>query len=272
LQQRAFRLRRSLIMSCKAEGSSLVVKGLSWGPDAGRTIIQDISFSVASGELLAIIGANGAGKSSLLRCLFRASKLRSGSITLDGEDVRGMEARHFARKVATVLQEAPAEFPFTVHDVVMTGRLPHKRGMGWNEEDRHEVEHALEHLNLQGFSNRQFGSLSGGEKQRVLIARALAQEPRLLILDEPTNHLDIRQQLEILGLLRTLGITVITTLHDITLAARFATRVIVLCDGRMLADGPPATALDSAVIRSAFAVETSAHAANVAFHLPGKVA
>jgi iron complex transport system ATP-binding protein len=253
---------RGGFMSCHASGASLCVRDLSWspafGPARGKSIISGISFDLEPGGMLALVGPNGAGKSSLLRCLFRANRSSNGTITLDGIEIGTIPPRDFCRKVATVLQEAPSDFPFSVLDVVIAGRLPHKSGFSWSEEDRAEARHALEHLDLLPLSDRLFSSLSGGEKQRVLIARALAQEPQLLILDEPTNHLDIRHQLEILTLLKELGITVIASLHDITLAARFASRVLVLSGGRMLADGPAEASLDPAMIRRAFEVEAIA--------------
>jgi iron complex transport system ATP-binding protein len=242
-------------MACGVKGLPLSATGICWGPGRDRHIIRNISFDVMGGQFLAILGANGAGKSSLLRCLFRSHRPAAGSILLDGRDIATIEHRRFAQQVATVLQETPGDFPFTVRDVVLAGRLPHRTGLTWSKADFHSMDHALEHLDLQRLAKRQFASLSGGEKQRVLIARALAQEPGLLVLDEPTNHLDIRHQLEILAMLKGLGITVIATLHDMTLAARFADQVIVLSEGQMLAHGLPEEALNTETIRRAFGVK-----------------
>jgi iron complex transport system ATP-binding protein len=247
-------------MACNADGLGLSVRGLCWGPDRQRMIIRDISFDVQPGSFLAILGANGAGKSSLLRCLYRVNRPLAGLILLDGRDILSLEHRQFAQMTATVLQEMPGDFPFTVRDVVMTGRLPHRKGIGWTKEDRHEVEHAMEHLDLLLLAKRPFGSLSGGEKQRVQIARALAQEPGLIILDEPTNHLDIRHQLEILAMLKGLGMTVIATMHDMAMASRFADQAIILSGGSMLTSGTPQEALTGSNIRTAFGVEANRHA------------
>ncbi|MDK1373322.1 MULTISPECIES: ABC transporter ATP-binding protein [unclassified Sinorhizobium] len=245
----------------RGAGASLRVEGLEWGPRAGLRLVRNIGFSIAPGNRLAIIGPNGAGKTSLLRCLYRAVEPVAGRIEVDGVNLWGMSAREAARTIAVVLQEMPGDFPFSVRDVVMMGRIPRREGIsGWSDRDRERVAHALEHLDLAHLARRQFATLSGGEKQRVLIARALAQEPKIIILDEPTNHLDIRHQLEILDLLQTLKLTIVTTLHDINLAAEFATDVAILTEGRLAAFGPPETVLRPAALSAAFGVHATAHA------------
>ena len=243
-------------MGCEAQASKLSVEAVSWGPKRQHLIIRDITFSVGAGEMLAIIGPNGAGKSSLLRCLFNGQKPTSGHVMLDESEVSTLSARMRAQKIAVVLQDTPAEFPLRVIDLILLGRLPHRQGLtSWSDLDRQAALHALDHVELRSFAYRMVQSLSGGERQRVLVARALAQQPSLIILDEPTNHLDIRQQLECLSLLKGLGITVITTLHDIALAARFADRIIVLSQGRIVADGVPQAALSATTLRSVFGVD-----------------
>lgn len=247
-------------MTCVSQGIDISASDLSWAPRGGRRLIDSISFSVAAGERLAIVGPNGAGKSSLLRLLYRAHRPRHGLVRLGGEDIWLMKPNDFARQVAVVLQESVTSFPFSVRDVVMMGRIPWRRGMGqWTDDDRAVTQHALEHLKLTGLAQRQFPSLSGGEKQRVLIGRALAQRPKLLILDEPSNHLDIRHQLEILDLLGGLGITIIATLHDINLASGFASRAGVMKDGRMIAFGLPEQVFTRETIADAFAVDARSH-------------
>lgn len=248
-------------MSCSSEGVALSAHELSWAPKGGRDLIHGISFSLASGERLAIVGPNGAGKSTLLRLLYRACRPVRGEVRLGGEDIWSLRPQAFARKVAVVLQENQTVFPFSVRDVVLMGRIPWRRGLGhWSDEDHAATQHALEHLGLEELALRQFPSLSGGEKQRVLIARALAQSPRLLVLDEPSNHLDIRHQLEILGILKGLGITVVATLHDINLATGFATQAAVMKRGRMIASGRPDDVLTRSTIGSAFDVVADRHA------------
>ena len=230
------------------------VSGVFWGPRRQPDILHDLHFSVAEGEVVAICGANGAGKSSLLRLLYRHQAPRKGTVRLMGRDLWLMKAPEAARIVAAVLQEQPTDFALSTRQIVALGRLPHRKGLGPGSKDNAVVQAAILRMDLTHLADRAFGTLSGGERQRVMVARALAQEPRVLVLDEPTNHLDIRHQLELLALLRGLGLTVITTLHDLTLAAEFADRILVLAEGRILADAPPDRALCEATIARAFNV------------------
>lgn len=230
------------------------LSGVSWGPARQPDILHDLTFTVAKGEVLAICGANGAGKSSLLRLLYRHQAPRKGTVRLLGRDLWQMKAPEAARIVAAVLQEQPTDFGMTTRQIVSLGRMPHRKGFGPSQTDIAVVEASLHRMDLTTFADRPFGTLSGGERQRVMVARALAQEPQVIVLDEPTNHLDIRHQLELLALLRGLGLTVITTLHDLTLAAEFADRIMILHQGRIIADAPPENALCEATIASAFNV------------------
>ena len=249
----------------------LQVCNVTWGPKRAPAILHDISFSLAEGEVLAICGANGAGKSSLLRLLYRHQAPLSGRVILNGRDLWQTPAREVARSIAAVLQEQPTDFALTPREIVSLGRLPHRQSMGASLRDRAITDAALSRMDLVPFADRRFGTLSGGERQRVMVARALAQEPRILILDEPTNHLDIRHQLELLRLLRGLGLAVVCTLHDLTLAAAFADRVVILDQGRVIADAPPDEALTEATIARAFHVATridrSGAAPRFSFHL-----
>jgi iron complex transport system ATP-binding protein len=255
---------------------ALSLAGVHWGPTGGGDIVSDISFDVAKGEIMAICGANGAGKSTLLRLLYRHHKPRRGTVRLLGRNIWEMRADEAARHLAAVLQEQPTDFALTARQIVALGRLPHRRG--WSaglatpgEADQRIIEAAIARMNIASMADRPFGTLSGGERQRVMVARALAQEPEIIVLDEPTNHLDVRHQLELLALLKGLGITVITTLHDLTLAAEFADRVLLLSRGRILADGPPAEALNEATVAAAFHVtariDRSGPAPRFSFHL-----
>lgn len=235
--------------------SLLRVEGLTWGPKRGPVVLHPTSFSVEAGSVLGIVGANGAGKSTLLRLLYRYLRPDAGRVVLDNRDIWSMPARDVARSVAVVLQEQPTDFALTVGEIVALGRTPHRTGFtNGGAADAGIVTDALARLDLGAFAHRLFGTLSGGERQRVMIARALAQQPRLLILDEPTNHLDICHQLEVLALIRGLGPTIVTSLHDINLAATTADEVLVLAKGHTLACGPPQEVLTEALIAQAFGV------------------
>ncbi len=229
--------------------------GLSWAAAPGKPILEGVSFSLAAGRTMGVVGANGAGKSTLLRLLYRYYRPSAGAVSFDGRDLWSMPARAVARRVAAVLQEQPTDFALTVREIVALGRTPHRRGLAsGGARDAEIVDQVLDRLDLHGFAPRAFGTLSGGEKQRIMVARALAQEPEVLILDEPTNHLDIRHQLEVLGLVRNLGVTVVTSLHDLNLAMVLCDDVLVLHKGRAIAFGPPDEALTPDIVSRAFAV------------------
>ncbi|MEU7000391.1 ABC transporter ATP-binding protein [Nonomuraea sp. NPDC046570] len=228
----------------------------------GRALVQDVCLDVAPGEVVALVGPNGAGKSTLLRTLYRALRPTSGRVTLDGEDVWRMTGRRLARRLAAVLQETPGEFELTVYDVVAMGRTPYKRAFqGDDADDRDIVTGALGDLDVADLAQAPFDRLSGGEKQRVLIARALAQRAGTMVLDEPTNHLDLRHQLDALRLVRRLGVTAVVALHDLNLAAAFCDRICVMDSGRLVAAGPPAQVLTASLLATVYRVdaEVSAH-------------
>lgn len=256
--------------------TAVEVLGVCWGPKGRPDILSDISFAVPQGQVMAICGANGAGKTSLLRLLYRHHAPRGGSVRLMGRDIWAMAASEAARHLAAVLQEQPADFALTARQIVALGRLPHRKAWGNGRAtsggaDAAIIGSLIQRMDLTGMADRPFATLSGGERQRVMVARALAQEPRIIVLDEPTNHLDIRHQLELLALLKGLGLTVIATLHDLTLAAEFAERVLILREGRILADGPPEEVLTEVTLAQAFNVrariDRSGDAPRFSFHL-----
>ncbi len=239
-------------MSCPPTlPTTLTLEGVSWG----NGILHPVSLSLGAGRVLAVLGANGAGKSTLLRVIYRYNRPQTGRVLVDGADIHRLPARAVAQRVAAVLQEQPTDFALTVAEIVALGRAPHRRALaGPSARDLHLVEHALERLSLRDMAHRAFGTLSGGERQRVMVARALAQEPGLIVLDEPTNHLDIRHQLEVLRLVRGLGVTVVASLHDINLVHGFADDLLVLAGGRALACGPVSDVLTPDLIARAFGV------------------
>ena len=228
----------------------------------GRDLVHQVSLEVAEGEVLGLAGPNGAGKSTLLRTLYRARRPTGGRVLLDGEDVWRMPAGRLARRLAAVLQESGGDFELSVYDVVAMGRTPHKRAFdGDNAADRAIIADALERLDVADLAYAPFDRLSGGEKQRVLIARALAQRPATMVLDEPTNHLDLRHQLDALNLVRGLGVTAVVALHDLNMAAAFCDRICVMDAGRVVALGTPADVLTPALLAEVYRVD-----AEVAIH------
>ena len=209
----------------------------------GREIIDDVSLAVAPGEWLNIVGPNGAGKTTLLRVLAGLTEF-DGSITVHDRDVRGMKRKDLARLVALVPQIPLIPAGMTVAHYVLLGRTPHMRPLA--SEGRADIEaatNALERLELLTFADRAVTTLSGGERQRVLVARLLAQDAPIALLDEPTNALDVGHQQQVLDLVDELrhdhGITVVATMHDLTLAAQYGDRVALLADGRLAATGSP---------------------------------
>ena len=232
----------------------LRVENVCWSVDH-QPILQEICLEVQAGTFVGIIGPNGSGKSTLLRCVYRALKPHAGSIHLDECNLFSLSPRKSAQRMAVVLQEMPTQFDFTVREMVAMGRTPHKTMFESDTaEDHGIVESALGQVKMLHCAERNFSTLSGGEKQRVLIARALAQQTDFLVLDEPTNHLDIRYQLEVLELVKTLGMTTLAALHDLNLAAYYCDLLYVLNAGQVVASGTPEAVLTETMIRDVYGV------------------
>ena len=222
----------------------------------GRRIVSDVDIDVPDGWFVGLLGPNGSGKSTILKALYRVHHPVSGRVLLDGTDLLSMPQKEAARRVAVVAQETTVEFDFTVFEMVMIGRTPHKRAFDRdNDMDRAIVEQAIERVGCEDLIDRSFNTLSGGEKQRVLIARAIAQGADHLILDEPTNHLDIRYQVEVLELVAGFGMTVLAALHDLSLAALFCDTVYLLADGRIVTSGPPKAVITAEMVRHAYGAD-----------------
>ena len=235
----------------------LTVDDLSWSPNRStQVLLHKTSFELEAGRILCVVGPNGAGKTTLLRLLYRFHSPTTGTVRIDGDDIWELSARDTAQRVAAVLQEQLSDFALTVREIVALGRTPHRRGFAGTlgARDRNIIDDALEQLSLQALAHRHLGTLSGGERQRVMVARALAQEPQLLILDEPTNHLDIRHQLEVLDLIRTLPLTIVTSLHDLNLAANVCDDLLLLDSGQTVGFGPPSHVLSETAVSDAFHV------------------
>ena len=234
----------------------LQISELAWSPNGEQALLDGIELAVGDGQLVGLLGPNGSGKTSLLRCAYRFQRPDQGRVELDGEALWSRSPRWCAQRVAVVLQEFPQDFGLTVAEVAAMGRTPHK-GLfdGDDQADVALVEQALARVGLTEHKRQAFAHLSGGEKQRVLLARALVQQPTLLILDEPTNHLDPRYQLELLRLIKTLGLATLASFHDLNLAAAFCDRLYVLDHGRVVANGTPAEVLTEALLAEVYGVQ-----------------
>ena len=223
------------------------------------TVLRALEFTLRPGEVLAFIGPNGAGKTTLLKALARLLRPKTGTVLLDGQNVWHLSPRQMARRSALAPQQENTHWPATVEQAVALGRAPHR---GWllpySTWDRHVLEHVLTQTGLQALRQRLVTELSGGEQRRVILARALAQEPQILLLDEPTTHLDLKYQIEVLALVRRLahqdGLTIAVALHDLNQAAFCADRLALLRDGSLLALGSPAEVLTPDRLAQAYEV------------------
>lgn len=238
-------------------GRFLEVSGLECGYD-GRRVILGLDAALDSGEFVGVIGPNGSGKTTLLRAVGRVLKPWRGTVHLNGLDIYRTAPKEIARLVATVPQETPITFGFAVRDVVMMGRLPHlKRFAAEGSEDATTVARAMTLAGVSELAERPITELSGGEKQKVIIAQALAQDPRLLLLDEPTSHLDISHQLEVLALFKSLsrsGLAVLAVFQDLNLAAHYCDRLLVMTGGQVRVDGSPEEVLTPETLQKYFGV------------------
>ncbi len=234
----------------------LRIQSLSVGYGA-RLVLHDINLHIKAGEIMALIGPNGAGKTTLIRAVSGVIRPKSGILQAGGEDLAGMTASQRARRLAVVPQARNLPDPYTVWQTVLLGRTPH---LGWlgqpTERDRERVRWALERTESLDLAERRIGELSGGEQQRVLLARALAQETPILLLDEPTAHLDLHHQTTLLDLVHALTrenhLTALMALHDLNLAALYADRVALMVDGRLQAVGTPAEVLTAERLSEAY--------------------
>jgi iron complex transport system ATP-binding protein len=221
----------------------LKAEGLSGGY-LRDTVVKKISLEVRTADFLGVIGPNGSGKTTLLRLLTKVLPVRQGSVFFSGENINRITLNDFCRKAAFVSQETAVNFPFTVMEIVLMGRIPHLgRFQAEGKKDISIAEDAMAMTDTLRLKNKMIDELSAGERQRVLIAKALAQEPRLLFLDEPTSHLDIGHQIQVLDLLRTLNhsqkLTIVMVLHDLNLAGEYCNRIVLLNRGEVFAQGAP---------------------------------
>ncbi len=207
----------------------------------GHPALRDVTLSVDEGEMLGVIGPNGSGKSTLLKCINHVLQPQKGTIFIDGQPSDELDRKELARRFSYVPQQDKGGFPSTVFDTILLGRLPYLR---WRPgpEDRQIVREVMEKLDLTDLAQRDVNQLSGGQRQKVLIARALAQKPQVILLDEPTNNLDLKHQLEIMNLIKQQtekGISSLVAIHDLTLAMRYADKFLLLDQGQVFAAGGP---------------------------------
>ncbi|MFI0423638.1 ABC transporter ATP-binding protein [Spongiactinospora sp. 9N601] len=230
---------------------NIEIRDVSW-----LHVLHEITLSVRSGEVAGLVGPNGSGKTSLLRCVYRSTRPDGGRITVGGMDVWQAPAREVARTVAVLAQDTPADLNNSVEQIVGLGRIPYLGALGrLSAAERTLIADTIERLELGPLRRRPYATLSGGERQRVQLARALVQEPKVLILDEPTNHLDLRHQVDVLRLARSIGVTVLVTLHDLQLAAAACDRLAVLSEGRVVAEGPAVEVVTHDLLRRVYHVE-----------------
>ncbi|MGI6078987.1 MAG: ABC transporter ATP-binding protein [Fastidiosipilaceae bacterium] len=225
---------------------------------SSQLVLDQINMQISEGEVVSIVGPNGSGKSTLLRCISRVLQPQGGVVYLNSQDVAHLKPRELARLLGYVPQSGAEVFPLTVYEAVLLGRKPYL-SWGVGPRDREIVDRILRFMKIEEFALKYINEMSGGEKQRVLIARALAQEPEVLLLDEPTSNLDIKHQLEVLGLLHRFahegGMTVIMVLHDLNLASRFSEKLVLISEGKVFASGSPSAVLNPANIRAVYDVE-----------------
>jgi iron complex transport system ATP-binding protein len=240
-------------------GSRLVAREVSLGY-SGRTVVTDLSVVVPDGLTTVIVGANACGKSTLLRGMARLLRPATGSVLLDGQEIATLPSRQVARTLGLLPQNPVTPEGVTVVDLVGRGRHPHQSAFRrWSAADEQAVAEALELTDTVDLAERVVDELSGGQRQRVWIAMALAQQTDLLLLDEPTTYLDIAHQVEVLDLLSDLnearGTTIVMVLHDLNLAARYGDHLVAMCEGRIVAAGPPSAVITEERVRAVFGMD-----------------
>lgn len=223
-----------------------------------QAILKGMDFHLHDKEFLGIIGPNGSGKSTFLKCIYRVQRPSEGTISLDGRPLDDFSYQESARRLSVVAQHNFYSFDFPVLDVVLMGRSPHKKLL--ERDNLHDYELARKALAVVGMAaleTRSFSSLSGGEQQRVILARALAQQTECMILDEPTNHLDIKYQLQIMDIVKGLGLTVAAAIHDLNIAALYCDRLIAIKQGQVVGLGTPRELLTEEFIYDLYEVRST---------------
>ena len=222
-----------------------------------RTVLNNISLNIKKNKFTGIIGPNGSGKSTLLKCMYRILQPTEGFIYIDGKELSKYSIRETAQKQAVLAQHNYYNFDFEVLDVVLMGRSPYKKAMEQdNAEDYLLAKESLKIVGMEAFMHSNFSVLSGGEQQRVMLARALTQNTQCLILDEPTNHLDIKYQIQLLNIVKTRGLTILAAIHDLNMAAMYCDEIIAMRNGCILKTGTPEDVFTKEFIYDVFEVQT----------------
>ncbi|QSZ28177.1 ABC transporter ATP-binding protein [Aceticella autotrophica] len=225
-----------------------------------RQILKNVALEVTEGHVLSIVGPNGAGKSTLLKCMVRLLKPQQGIIYLNGVDIASKDSKELAKAMGYIPQDSREVFSFTVMETVLMGRKPHLK-WGVTEEDLNIVSKVMKFMDIEELAERSLDQLSGGQKQKVFVARALAQQPEIFLFDEPTSNLDIRHQLEVFETIRKLAQTegriVIVVVHDLNLASRFSEKLVMLKDGYIYAVGKPEEIITRDNIKDVYGVSAS---------------
>ena len=235
-------------MNVKVENTTVAI--------GAKKIVKSISLHAADGEFIGLLGPNGSGKSTLLKSIYQALPYKEGQIRFNGREIKTISLKEISKEMSVVSQFHGVQFELSVIELVLMGRGPYLKP--FQRESKEDYKIAIEALKKDGMEDsleKNYNLLSGGEKQRVVLARALAQQPDLLILDEPTNHLDIKYQIYILSIVKKLGITVIAALHDLSLAAQFCDRIYVMKQGKMIADGIPKEVITPKMVKQVYDID-----------------
>lgn len=235
----------------------LEVKDIVYSIDS-KLIVNGVSLGIKEGEFVGLVGPNGCGKSTLLKSIYKVYKPDSGAAYIDGKNIAEMSSRDTALEMSVMQQENNVEFDMSVYDMVMLGRFAHQKMFGGYDKikERQIVLDYIKEVGLEGYEDRSFLSLSGGEKQRTLVARALVQKAELIILDEPTNHLDIGYQYQIMNILKRQKLTVFSSIHDLNVASCYCDRIILLKKGKIVDVGTPEEVFVPYKIRQLFGIDT----------------
>ncbi|MCK9323637.1 MAG: ABC transporter ATP-binding protein [Candidatus Methanomethylophilaceae archaeon] len=239
----------------------LELKGLNKYYENGYHAVRDVSFKLEPGKLVGLIGPNGCGKTSMMRCINKMHPMSSGDVMLDGQSVHSLTISEIAKKVANVPAELKNSFGLTVYETVMLGRYPHLKNMWWETDvDESSVIDALKKFGVTQLQDRPLNMLSSGERQRVLIAKAYVQEPRLMLVDEPTAHLDMKYKLDVMEYLTAMvkkDMTILVAEHDISLMARYCNQCIIMKKGEIVSMGDPKEIITEELIQDVYEVSAS---------------